>query len=598
MTVEIDIAKLTAATTALTETVNVQKSVLDTSVRTATAQAVIAKAAADAVGTNLGYQIAVAYVAGLSITLANQVVSFVGPDGKSNSYAPVSPAVLPFTTSGTFEAAKFRLVAGVMAGDLAAPGGSATVGFPAVGVGAFPCTVEFMLRQRVNVLQFIPASYHASIKAGTNSFPLHGYIQFAINEVCGVNGHLHFSSGGYTLAAPLTFPSKSFILSGEGPTATSISELGGSGQIKLFDLSNINGPSVLVDNIGFFGPKSGGLGGTGCYISNSNGVAIRNCWYGGLLVGNNKTNTASFLRVLDCTYEFVYNAVILNDAVQCMVSNSTYYNCSYDLLLTGDCNASLITNATHIETKISALTLDGAKWATINNVTFRQDFYQALPKLILLENNASDNTVTGIYNKNFGSTLIELASNSFCSNNKFSKIYSALLAVVAPSQPPPTGTSAAGIVVGVTCSGNTFDDFTLRGCGYGIIDAAGNNDYSHGKIYQSATAGVSLRAASDCKFLDIQFANNAADWDVTSTTQTVWLDEIRSNMSGFNPGRFGKLGVGIYGRTFYKAYSPPTAFEHLVGDHYINFIPTPGSPKGWICTVAGTPGTFVAEGNL
>jgi hypothetical protein len=35
-----------------------------------------------------------------------------------------------------------------------------------------------------------------------------------------------------------------------------------------------------------------------------------------------------------------------------------------------------------------------------------------------------------------------------------------------------------------------------------------------------------------------------------------------------------------------------------VGDRVFNSTPTVGQPKSWVCTVAGTPGTWVSEGNL
>lgn len=44
----------------------------------------------------------------------------------------------------------------------------------------------------------------------------------------------------------------------------------------------------------------------------------------------------------------------------------------------------------------------------------------------------------------------------------------------------------------------------------------------------------------------------------------------------------------------------PTAVDNLwfVGDRVINNVPTIGQPKAFVCTVAGTPGTWVSEGNL
>lgn len=42
----------------------------------------------------------------------------------------------------------------------------------------------------------------------------------------------------------------------------------------------------------------------------------------------------------------------------------------------------------------------------------------------------------------------------------------------------------------------------------------------------------------------------------------------------------------------------PAAGAWAVGDVVKNSAPSVGNPKGWVCTVAGTPGTWVSEGNL
>lgn len=42
----------------------------------------------------------------------------------------------------------------------------------------------------------------------------------------------------------------------------------------------------------------------------------------------------------------------------------------------------------------------------------------------------------------------------------------------------------------------------------------------------------------------------------------------------------------------------PTTRTWVVGDRTINSVPTVGQPKAWVCTVAGTPGTWVSEGVL
>jgi len=47
-----------------------------------------------------------------------------------------------------------------------------------------------------------------------------------------------------------------------------------------------------------------------------------------------------------------------------------------------------------------------------------------------------------------------------------------------------------------------------------------------------------------------------------------------------------------------RAPTAPTAFAWSQGDRVVNSAPAVGSPKGWVCTVDGTPGTWVSEGNL
>lgn len=50
--------------------------------------------------------------------------------------------------------------------------------------------------------------------------------------------------------------------------------------------------------------------------------------------------------------------------------------------------------------------------------------------------------------------------------------------------------------------------------------------------------------------------------------------------------------------TIPMAIQAPTIGTHTVGKRIAHGAPAVGSPKGWICTVAGTPGTWVSEGNL
>lgn len=46
------------------------------------------------------------------------------------------------------------------------------------------------------------------------------------------------------------------------------------------------------------------------------------------------------------------------------------------------------------------------------------------------------------------------------------------------------------------------------------------------------------------------------------------------------------------------ATAAPTVGTWAAGDRVVNSAPSAGNPKAWVCTVAGSPGTWVSEGNL
>ena len=52
------------------------------------------------------------------------------------------------------------------------------------------------------------------------------------------------------------------------------------------------------------------------------------------------------------------------------------------------------------------------------------------------------------------------------------------------------------------------------------------------------------------------------------------------------------------GKVVTSGTAAPTAGSWNVGDRCENSAPAVGSAKAWVCTVAGTPGTWVSEGNL
>ena len=64
------------------------------------------------------------------------------------------------------------------------------------------------------------------------------------------------------------------------------------------------------------------------------------------------------------------------------------------------------------------------------------------------------------------------------------------------------------------------------------------------------------------------------------------------------PWKLNLTDVLIGGRLQAAGTAAPTTGTWERGDYVRNSNPAVGQPKGWICTVSGTPGTWVSEGNL
>lgn len=58
------------------------------------------------------------------------------------------------------------------------------------------------------------------------------------------------------------------------------------------------------------------------------------------------------------------------------------------------------------------------------------------------------------------------------------------------------------------------------------------------------------------------------------------------------------IGYGPNGKRIVQSNVIPATGKWDVGDRSVNRSPAVGQPKAWICTVAGTPGTWISEGNL
>lgn len=155
----------------------------------------------------------------------------------------------------------------------------------------------------------------------------------------------------------------------------------------------------------------------------------------------------------------------------------------------------------------------------------------------------------------------------------------------------------------VVSAGQVGNPFTIRyvckvvGAGFVVPIIANSseltvNRVSAGQGWQTMTLTYRPTAAGTLSF--------GLWWvSVGGVSSTIYIDEF-SLCSGeqglINPSKFGSFELSQ--KTFLCATAVPSSGTWKVGDHVFNSAPAVGSPKGWVCTVAGTPGTWVSEGNL
>lgn len=67
---------------------------------------------------------------------------------------------------------------------------------------------------------------------------------------------------------------------------------------------------------------------------------------------------------------------------------------------------------------------------------------------------------------------------------------------------------------------------------------------------------------------------------------------------GYQMGMAFGRGIDVEGVQFHARTAVPSSGTWSTGTIVKNKTPAVGQPKGWVCTVGGTPGTWVSEGNL
>lgn len=103
-------------------------------------------------------------------------------------------------------------------------------------------------------------------------------------------------------------------------------------------------------------------------------------------------------------------------------------------------------------------------------------------------------------------------------------------------------------------------------------------------VFNTCTNGIMVAGTSTAPVLPVQ-DNVFVNCTTKASGAAIGFDVV------YIAQRFGD-------KIYFQAASVPTVGTWIVGDRAQQLTPVVGQPKGWMCTVAGNPGTWVSEGNL
>lgn len=404
-------------------------------------------------------------------------------------------------------------------------------------------------------------------------------VQKAVTTGCTHYGGVDFPSGQIRIDATITFPNVGFDLHGASGTATEF--VTDVVNLVMFDFTACNGPAKTVNRIGFSKITGGVYGGIiGIKTFNTNGLLLNSVWVRGLLTG--LQYHGSFINMNQCAFEYCYKGVqCLVGCVETTWVATTYYrNEQCDVELTGDNATFASIGSNHIGTRIEGWRLNDCNNAIISQVSFKDDGTGFTPDLIHLTGVSSGNMFHQVTTQGYGKRGI-FCEGADVVRNRFTGLYL-------------RNTQAAGnkAVYCLSSVGNYFEGVVERWeSGVEMVGAA---DEFKGKIIACGIGQV-LNTA-DYSTWDVEhLGNTSADVQQTATT-IVYLKSFTGDRSGLSSIPYLTRYNGF--SSVIETTAAPAALEWVAGDRAVNRAPVVGQPKGWVCTVAGSPGTWVSEGNL
>jgi hypothetical protein len=132
-----------------------------------------------------------------------------------------------------------------------------------------------------------------------------------------------------------------------------------------------------------------------------------------------------------------------------------------------------------------------------------------------------------------------------------------------------------------------------------------------GNVIQKFFIGIRCQGTASTRNIALNISGNSViDCNTgisgSGGTVIVQANSIKNCTTSFGGNAWGGIVIGAAASQGFGGgptvivcdTSSPVAGTWAVGDRVLKSNPAIGQPKGWVCTVAGTPGTWVSEGNL
>lgn len=414
-----------------------------------------------------------------------------------------------------------------------------------------------------------------------------------------------FPSGTYNIASPITL--EAHLLLGENDKTTLFKTIGENNHEMLTSngIDNIEIKNIVFD----FGTADDETK-TAINFYNAENIKITDCEFKNGFGGHFRINNTKNVKIEECLFHDISgdtgnmgNCIYLHPAKNVTITKCECYNVREDFVYLDGESDNSVSNVTIINNLIkgcgyqneqasaNAIGINGnCTHIIIKDNIFENnkngiktaERYSVVPSNIVIENNYIYNCGQNGMTINSDNNFINNNNISYCgqdginvNNSENTKLSNNLI-----HHNTRDGLIAHTLSHLYLNDNNFYNNAT--GCTMGSSSRACNHvSINNCNAYNNSSFGFQVLTGSDIKISSCLSYSNLYNWDVSSIST--------NNIMQLIP-EYGKSDI----RSITYTDAEPTAGVHRAGDIAINSAPAVGEPFAWICTVAGTPGTWNA----